>query len=815
MSFDKPIHITFRRPPLKDRPSQSQVTRLNDRLKRLENILPRHPYLISVPSDVPYHHSARFVNKWHEGTPFTREEEQLQYISFLSYQGDVSLLKAVGGWSDDQGKAESEVSPQTHEATSTRPNTPSSLARKKITLSDYRNKAKSSVDMLEKQASVHGPEKDSFPEKDLTMKRGINEPGPPEAKDSKKRLHDQAMVLCRQEDKPIVPSRVEKKPRISSPIRIAVNQEGGIAVNQDDGKAASTPTQVTKEVPPIVSPTLLIPLKPLTSPEPPEMQELLSPTLPSPIEAFLLKEPEKVQTNGVVPHQRTDSVKSLLAIAGFGSSPNPGIVRSPSFQTGNAESRGRSDSRTLEKSAQSTTLAAEPKTNARVSSPVAKFVKDPIKPSTPHIRTTAHISSPGPRQRHTIILKYGKRNRKRVEALLKFAPRGKKLQLKSGTSNGGGSLGDTHPRPPKPEIRHTSPASSEPAAKPQRPPPSPLDLSEKTRTPTAVVPKSPPTRPAIKPIFSTPKKDLKSTAMRRVESSEGLGARTPTSGPTRQSTPLSVERSSTAVRSSSPPTSAPVGHTSRDEERRAWHKLHTKYFELGRTIKKEGTSFGLSPSDAPNSKDAALSVVLLIEALSCFMVNLAALSYSGHHTSSDPGWRTIIPLHIFVFRASRKYPHLHGLVVQLGAVCRQAIHRFDMDRLARDPLPDEHGSVPTPGSDGTTKTSEDVERYRKKYLSFRDDLVGNATELQTAWLDRSRLLSLDTLKKDYPETWEKRARDTSLRGHERISPTHLGGDFFLPQDATTSPFEAVRFAVAFLQEWVQKEGVPWKPRIEL
>ncbi|KAI9872918.1 MAG: hypothetical protein M1823_008047, partial [Watsoniomyces obsoletus] len=115
------------------------------------------------------------------------------------------------------------------------------------------------------------------------------------------------------------------------------------------------------------------------------------------------------------------------------------------------------------------------------------------------------------------------------------------------------------------------------------------------------------------------------------------------------------------------------------------------------------------------------------------MINLAAQFCS--RPGVDPGWRTILGYHIFLFRASRKFPPLHGLVVQLGAVCRQLIHKYDMERLGRDPLPDDHlGSAPTPGSDGNTKTHEDGEKYKKKYLDFRNELVQNAQELQTAWL---------------------------------------------------------------------------------
>jgi hypothetical protein len=234
--------------------------------------------------------------------------------------------------------------------------------------------------------------------------------------------------------------------------------------------------------------------------------------------------------------------------------------------------------------------------------------------------------------------------------------------------------------------------------------------------------------------------------------------------------------------------------------------MNQKYFQLGRTIKHEGSALA--------EKDKAKSTVLLIEALVSFMINLA--SQSCARPSVDPGWRTILPYHIFVFRQSRRFSLLHGLVVQLGAVCRQFIHNHDMDRLGRDPLPDDHpGSAPTPGSDGNTKTNDDGEKYKRKYLDFRDELVQNARELQTAWLEGSRRLSPDMLERDFPKTWSARLKDSRSRGVERPTPGRMATGYYLPLDPASTAFEAACFALAMLEEWADTEDVDWKSRIEL
>lgn len=728
-------------------------------------------------------------------------------MSFLPHQEEESdLLMAEGEWSDESGNILQEgISPQ--ETYLSGANTPTAAQRKKITLHDYKSKAKGGAESSE-QLPVMEKNKTRDREKHVTEVNGAQVHGPEKEKlaiprsslpvpaKSKKRSHQESLESDHRSARVSPQSpRLEKRARTSSPKQSFLETKSHIP--------APTANHETQSIPRLLSPTL--------PDSPPNIPPILSPTLPPAIEDFLVTETTpRPQLDSGMDHQRTDPVRSILATAGLETSVHP--KKSPGQRAQVEEQRIRSDSQMSARSAVSDASGAGSALNARPSSHVVRSsAGGGSGPSTP--RANGARSSPGPRQRHTIILKYGKKNKKRIEALLKFAPRGKKPTDKAnpGPHNRSDQLRSVPDSMADPtHLQKGSLAEASPAPKEQRQNPS---LSaEKPRTPVPSDHKSPLIHSALqsRSIFSTPKKELKSSAMRRVESSDGLEARTPTAGPSRHSTPLAAERPPTSNKAS-PPTSAPH---SRDEERRAWHHLHQKYFELGRTIKHEGTSIGPSPGREPSNKDAATSVVLLIEALLCFMIDMTAVSYS--QPTPDPGWRTILPYFLFVFRASRKFPHLHGLVVQLGAVCRQIIHKLDMDRLARDPLPEEQsGSAPTPGSDGNTKTNEDIDKYKKKYLDFRNELVSNAKELQVAWLDGSRILSLDMLKQEYPITWAKRSKDSTVRGIEKITPAKLGVDFFLPLDVSTTPIEATRFAIALLDEWTKREDVNWKPRIEL
>ncbi len=273
--------------------------------------------------------------------------------------------------------------------------------------------------------------------------------------------------------------------------------------------------------------------------------------------------------------------------------------------------------------------------------------------------------------------------------------------------------------------------------------------------------------------------------------------------------------------------------------RRAWKAVNTKYYELGRKLKHEGQS--LLHQETPDEKHG---VLLHIEALLCFMLNQVALSYASN--GSDPGWRTILPYLLFVHRVSIPFPHLQGIVSQLGAVCRQIISKHDLDRLTREPLPvvtDDHNatvSAPTPSSDGNTKssttsnddatTSSASDKARRRWTAFRTDLTENAKDLHRAWLDGYQKLSPEVLKQDFPDTWAQRARDPSLKAaagaggvlEKGLSAENLRGSYtyFLPLDVNTGVVEAVRFGRAILQEWAGREvkegdGRGWNLRVEL
>ncbi len=795
------------------RNTKLHVSRLDAQVKHLiEDVLPKAPYLISVPSDVPYRHNSQFISNWHFGTPFAKEEETLQYMSFLTHQdGEPTLIKAVGGWSDEKGNlVDEDPSPQqTYPRTSDSPSL--SGQRKKISLNDYKSKGKSGEEP-NRLGGMARADKQQSCDRDSQV-NGISRGGvrngqleasspPKKQQDRKRSFNDVADTSSNiKSPKPDKRARTSKSPvRARSPISSATN------IQAEANNAL---------VPSLLSPTLP-PADNVTS-----IPELLSPTLPSSMEDLLAHNDDEQEVNGTTNHERSGSVKSNLSATGPGSSPL-------------TASKKMGIARTDHERLLSPSLQIDMK-EARIS---------------PGARSRVSTSSPGPRQRHIIVLKYGKRNRKRVEALLKFAPRSRKPIPKSEHATEdkldlvkavNGSMNTSLDATPKREKEGPTSHPSEAALKRPKMTPSSLNLSERPTTPVPPAFKSPSIHNSVPPrsAFSTPKKDLKTTAMRRVESSDGIDARTPTASMTRQSTPMSTEKPHASNRLSSP-TDQSSASSNRDDIRRAWKALNTKYYELGRKLKHEGQS--LLHQEAPDERHG---VLLHIEALLCFMLNQVALSYANN--GSDPGWRTILPYLLFVHRASISFPHLQGIVSQLGAVCRQIISKHDLDRLSREPLPvvtdaDHNATVsaPTPSSDGNTKssttsnddaaTSSAGDKARRRWTAFRTELTENARDLHRAWLDGYQKLSPEVLKQDFPDTWAKRAKDPSLKAaagaggvlEKGLSAENLRGSYtyFLPLDVNTGVVEAVRFGRAVLQEWAGrevKEGLvrAWNLRVEL
>ena len=748
-----------------------------------ERILPKQPYLITIPSEYPYRRHTTDPARWYLNTPFHRKEEQLQYMSLLLHQNDDEALLRVDGTRIDEDGRLLAHAPSPRSEVPSRPETPHDAGpKKKISLKDYKTKDRSGINTPERRSA------------DQIRKQAIKS-HKEEVEAKKEEPKQQPVVKPGQHalpPKPRAPAvKPEPKSSLATPMQHDTDNQRPVKkrrLSEDDHNPSPKPTIAKhepiekKHLPALLSPEMPIPEK---KHKRRDLPALLSPKLP-----------QALEKTATTPPQRSDEVRAILK-SSIGS---PAKLADKKVTNSSKEARVRCDSQP----------PARPTTpGIKISSPVTKPLAALHRPGTP--LATERVASPKPRQMHKIALKYGKKNRKRVEALLKFAPRHKK---EASTTHEKEKAPMTKPaikqetaKTDKKRPAETSPdlpakkAKLEPPIKAERPSTPKPDLAERL----TLQPEKP------RSAFSTPKKDkLQSIAMQRVASTDTIDARTPSQEGARASTPLGVNHASQPKASPGPTSAPPAG-----DEPVTWIDINTRIFQLGRVLKKEGTKLAMESK----GKDQQQGVVVLIEALLCFMLNSAALAQA--RPNADAGWLTILPYYNMVYKQSRQYKHLNGLVVQLGAVTRQHLHNEHIRRLSKETLPDstDHiGSAPTPGSDGNTRSSssEDYNKKQKSFLDLRDELVSNHRDLRSAWLESSRLLSTEVIETQYPGTWRKRLKDPSKRPNpERLKPTDLPKEFVCPVDVTCNVFEVTNFALSFLWEWAMIEGVEWKARIDL
>jgi hypothetical protein len=439
-----------------------------------------------------------------------------------------------------------------------------------------------------------------------------------------------------------------------------------------------------------------------------------------------------------------------------------------------------------------------------------------------------------------VKLRYGRVNRKRIEALLRFSgkrrpvaeypPPRQKMGLESSSRNKEGNEPPHLPKPmEKPRLSPTpsrgekrannladadaqAPASKRPKAIPN------TASTERSRTPISSALKSSSShqqQATSKMQFLTPRKELKGVAMRRLGSGDSDG-KSPT-GMVSTSTPGRIEK----VTKPSPPTS--VDHQpnkSRDIERRAWRDEFQKYVNLGRELKHAAERHGgLKATDEPAVEpDDKLGAAIAIEAILCFILAFITddkCKALGRQVGDSTAWRSILAYWHAVRNITTPYPHLHGLCVLLGAVSHDAIHGLDLERLAVSAIPGEHSPAPTPGSDGNTVTSDESKKYKKEFIELKARLPESYREAHRLWLEGTRELSDEVLASQYPVTWSRRSKNFTERGKEKLKLGEYSGEFFLPLGRTTTPLEAVRFGWSFLCEWCEKEEVNWKGRLGL
>lgn len=739
MSVNERRHSQHTPTPPAASSSNSDREALDRRLQRLsDEVLPTVPYILTLPTKAPFHLGSRATDNWAVGhdRPFSVEEQQLQYMTFLTHHDTDSLLVAVGDWADETGRMMDDRS----NVPSTAEGSRDTGSKKKISLKDYKDQktsgtvaspmgtdagsraassstkpeGKRQTTSLDSSRDVHKTEKSQSQPKSQVRYRSPNRAGQKRPSGSERELLN---------------PRGTKDPDAHSPKKARRSPE------KDTHRDPSPSKSRSPKLPALLSPTLP------PTPAGPRLPRLLSPTLPPDIEKELASFEEPSQTNNVE--------KPVLAK--------------------DASQRDTKDS-------------------ART---------QPIKSSL------------------IVKLGYGRANRKRVQALLKFNGKPKSHRSDSPISQDtdrdnanhmkkkGAEAGLPRIGAPKSKRHETDEHIGAREGRTK-------DLKgsvEKPRTPAPQPPPVPHSAIHEKPKTSsiTPAKEMK--VFHRTDLAE-KDIKHPSQQPNQQR--QSVDSGSTTVKASPTPVDSRSRH-----DRQAWTEEWQKFTGLGRELKHEAAR--ITNKQGASLADEKLAAVTAIEALLSFILAFVAhdqASISKRQTGDSSNWLSIVAYWRAVKKSTTQFPVLTDICSLLGAASYGAIHSLDLERLSAMPFPGEHTPTPTPGSDGNASLPDD-KKLRKEFSDLRSRLLECHRQSQKLWLDGTRGLSDDVLERDFPTSWSQQSRNYSERGRQSLKAGDYSGGYFLPFSGLTPPIEVVRFSWALLKEWCVKQRIDWNGRLGL
>ncbi|KAL8698282.1 MAG: hypothetical protein Q9224_001919 [Gallowayella concinna] len=762
---------------------------VDKRLERIrEEILPHDPYLMDLA--VPYVLTLppHLANNWRRSCPFDKNEEQLQYMTFLSHteRGD-TMLRTTGDWDDGNGRLKGGSAKKTSGSSSGAISPlPGQPPRKKISLLDYRNKMA----------------------------------GQPSAKTSPKAGNDEKSMT----NKPLLANEIKPKPNVksnepqkSAPVKQHPEEKPKIEVTHGQkrsaDKMAGSQTAKAFDVPLASPPSKKIQTKANMPQAAAALSDtggtcvlppMLSPTLPAVVEEQLAKlrggkakadaqAPKKLEPNGSV------AVKNKLK-AGEPSTSQDSKVKATPYDKDNEVQKGRT-SVTLQQSApalkppimdselRSKSLKAKAAVTAReipisvaTAQKASKQVIEEPKENGKinHPRKSDARDEKDDKKRVLLVLKIPKSLRKNCQRILQLQPRPKRAPAQTqilgssssqnrprdrATSNGSDRQQvqkqrameiDDSPRineairipkaapnglgaPKAGEKRRqadTDKQSLQPPSK--RPKPSGIDLS-RPQTPVGSALRSPgilQSSGGPRSQLSTPKADRKGTAMDRIKSSEG-DVKTPL-GSMRSNTPVapgSAERANNReVRSSSNvSTSSIATSVKKDDEATIFKTEFTKYADMAKSLKRAADALAKLPDGQinPDSSARRQGLAKAIETALCYMLAFT-LKDEAARIKRVPGeravWVSLLPYFKFLksLTQGKESPQLQGLFYQLEAVCRGTIERCDFEHFERDASTEE---------------------------TFVKQMVENQRLAKQAWVDGTELLTHDHLREMYPESW--------------------------------------------------------------
>lgn len=183
-----------------------------------------------------------------------------------------------------------------------------------------------------------------------------------------------------------------------------------------------------------------------------------------------------------------------------------------------------------------------------------------------------------------------------------------------------------------------------------------------------------------------------------------------------------------------------------------------------------------------------------------------SLHLRGRPGEVEQTWKTLLPLCLSYARSTKEFRHLDGLRSYLGAVIASAICTHVSQRAATSRPHDSPQDV---------AHAELAKQHTSLVENFA--LLSDHTMKMHRHFTEGRItLPMEDLQNVYRKTWAARETDVKLiRQPEKISGARMSGPYFLPLSVDTTPIQAVRFGLRFLNEYCEKEKLDYNQRVTL
>jgi hypothetical protein len=185
-----------------------------------------------------------------------------------------------------------------------------------------------------------------------------------------------------------------------------------------------------------------------------------------------------------------------------------------------------------------------------------------------------------------------------------------------------------------------------------------------------------------------------------------------------------------------------------------------------------------------------------------------SLTHRGRPAEVEQTWKTLLPLCLSYARCTKDLPHLDGLRSYLSstiasAICNHVAMRFQPGAATNHDSPQDTTQPKTTATDS------------QKAYNF-ELLADHTMKAKQHFQDARIALPVEDLQTGYKKTYAARETNTKLvTAPEKVVGSRMSGPYFLPLGIDTTPIQAVRFGLAFLKEYCEKEGLQFGLRVNL